>query len=360
MTGKRLCLVIQSLQAGGMERVMSELADFFCKKNDVEVHLILYGIQPEIFFKTPRNLIIHKPVSVFNNKFRLLYTIGRLIYLRKTIKETDPHSILSFGEYWNSFVLLSLLGLRYPVYISDRCSPQKKFGTFHSQLRKWLYPGAKGIIAQTLKAKELYAGQFTHNNISIIGNPIRFYPNDGVKKEKIVLTIGRMIKSKNLDKLIELFCSINNPEWKFVIVGGDALKQNNMSYLKNLVTSLNADSQVVLTGYDNHPERFYSQSSIFVIASETEGFPNVIGEAMSAGLPVISFDCVAGPSEMITDGETGYLVDVNDYNSFKMRLERLITDEKLRERMGEKAKESIRKFSAEKIGAMYYDFITSD
>jgi GalNAc-alpha-(1->4)-GalNAc-alpha-(1->3)-diNAcBac-PP-undecaprenol alpha-1,4-N-acetyl-D-galactosaminyltransferase len=340
-----------------MERVMSELASYFCEKNELEVHVVLYGKSPEMFYDLPENLVIHKPGTVFDNRLRLYYSILRMIFLRRSVKAIDPHSILSFGEYWNSFVLLALMGLPYPVFISDRCSPAKRYSFFHVILRKWLYPNAKGIIAQTAHAKQHYQTEFENDNIVVIGNPIRLLNYNYNHRENIVLTIGRLIESKNHDKIIELFCRINRPGWKLVIVGGDALKQNNLMKLNELVSSLSANSKVVLTGYRNDLDTFYMESSIFVLASDSEGFPNVIGEAMSAGMPVVSFDCIAGPSEMITEGEDGYLVPVNDYAQFSERLELLMSDEPLRVKMGSKARVSIQKFSAETIGSKYYNLI---
>ena len=357
MNEKKLCFVIPSLQAGGMERVMSELANYFCQNNEIEVHMVLYGRNPKIFYSTPDNIKMHLPITPFDNRLRQIYSIGRLYFLRRTIKKINPDFILSFGEYWNSFVLLALYNCSYPVFISDRCSPEKKFGIFHSLLRRWLYPKARGVIAQTEIAKNHYKKQFRHNNIAAIGNPIRLISSNGTTKEKIVLSVGRLIKSKNHDKLIELFCSINQHGWKLVIVGGDALKQNNMSRLKNLISSLNADSKVILTGFRNDLDKFYQESGIFVFTSDSEGFPNVIGEAMSASMPVITFDCMAGPSEMIIDRQNGYLVPLYDYSLFRERLEQLMSDEPLRKAMGSKAKDLIQKFSLENIGAKYYDFI---
>lgn len=336
---------------------MSELAGYFCKRSELEVHVVLYGKSPEFFYEVPENLVIHKPLAVFDNRFRIYYTFLRMLFLRRSVKEINPHSILSFGEYWNSFVLLALIGLPYPVFISDRCSPTKRHSFFHAILRKWLYPKAKGIIAQTKQAKQHYQTEFKNDNIVVIGNPIPLLHYNANQRENIVLTIGRLIDSKNHSKIIELFCRINRPGWKLVIVGGDALKQNNLVKLNDLVSSLSANSKVVLTGYRNDLDTFYQESSIFVLASDSEGFPNVIGEAMSAGMPVVSFDCIAGPSEMITDGEDGYLVPVSDYTQFSERLERLMGDEPLRVKMGLRAKESIQKFSVDTIGLKYYNLI---
>jgi glycosyltransferase involved in cell wall biosynthesis len=353
---KKLCLLIHSLQAGGMERVMSELARYFCQKEGIEVHIVLYGRRPEIFYNIPNNLVVHRPDFEFNNKFRRIATIRRLLFLRKTVCSIKPDSLLSFGEYWNSFVLLALLGLPYPVFISDRCSPKKKFGTLHTLLRRILYPRAKGVIAQTEKAKKLYTSQFKHNNIYVIGNPIRqpVAKSSGIERENIVLTVGRLIQSKHHDKLIELFAGLSFPGWKLVIVGDDALKQCNSIKLKELVQKLNAEDRVILTGKQTDVESYYLRSKIFAFTSSSEGFPNVIGEAMSAGIPVIAFDCVAGPSEMIEDGVTGYLISLFDYDTFKERLISLMLDEHLRQALGFNSQKKIAEFSSEIIGEKYF------
>jgi GalNAc-alpha-(1->4)-GalNAc-alpha-(1->3)-diNAcBac-PP-undecaprenol alpha-1,4-N-acetyl-D-galactosaminyltransferase len=344
-----------------MERVMSELAEYFCRKNDLDVHLVLYGRKPEVFYTVPDNLIIHRPGSGFNNRFRQIATVGRLLFLRRVVSGINPDSILSFGEYWNSFVLLALYGLNYPIYVSDRCQPDKHLNKFHNKLRKWLYPKANGVIAQTSKAREFYQNQFKHNNIRIIGNPIHLI-NESINptvRENIVLTVGRLIPSKNHAKLIESFKRLNKPDWKLVIVGGDASKMTLMKDLKSLIKKIGAEEKIILTGNRSDVDIIYQKSKIFVLASQSEGFPNVIGEAMSAGLPVVAFDCVAGPSEMIIHGKDGFLVPLFDYESLEEKLLTLMNDPELRERIGREAMKNIKRFSLDIIGEEYYAFITS-
>jgi glycosyltransferase involved in cell wall biosynthesis len=358
---KKLCLVIPSLQAGGMERVMSELARFFCNKNEVEVHLVLYGNSPELFYNVPENLIINKPKSEFNDRFRQISSIGRLLFLRRKIVDINPDAILSFGEYWNSFVLLALYGLTYPVFVSDRCQPDKCLNRFHDALRIWLYPKASGIIVQTKVAEEIFENRFKNSNILIISNPIRrIMLMENIENEHIILTVGRLIKTKHHDKLIRIFSKLNAPDWKLVIVGGNALKQDGMSQLQNLITELNLCDRVILTGEQSDVDEYYRKSSIFAFTSSSEGFPNVIGEALSAGLPVVSYDCIAGPSEMIKDGENGYLVPVFDDKTFQDKLQMLISDNNLRNEMSCVAKTSVDQFSIENIGDRFLNVILNN
>lgn len=358
MAKKKLCLVIPSLQAGGMERVMSELSIYFAAKSDAEVHLILYGITREIFYPLPEEIIVHSPQFRFDNKWRLFYTLKTIFFLRITIKKIDPGSILSFGEYWNSLVLISLYGIKCPIFVSDRCQPDKSLGKLHDWLRIKLYPKAAGIIAQTQKAKEVYRSQFKHENIRVIGNPIiAFKVWDNIEKENIVLMVGRLIKTKHQDKLIELFLRISKPGWKLVIVGYDHLKQNNSEKLKRLIADNHVEDTVILEGKQSDVQAYYMKSKIFAFTSSSEGFPNVIGEAMSAGLPVIAFDCVAGPAEMIRDNQNGFLIPLFDYNMFQEKLEILMDNEELRISFGAKARENIRQFSIDTIGEQYLLFL---
>ncbi|MDF1576036.1 MAG: glycosyltransferase [Bacteroidales bacterium] len=355
----KICLIIPSLQAGGMERVMSELAWYFSTKKDVELHLVLYGINRTIFFPIPESARVYRPDFKFDNRYRTICTIRTLFYLRNTVKKIKPHRILSFGEYWNNFVLLSLLRLKFPVYVSDRSQPDKSLGQLHDRLRKWLYPSAQGLIFQTQKAREIFLRKHRHPNIAVIGNPIRQTDSGKTEelREKLVLMVGRFIKSKHQDLLIKMFARVSPPDWKLVLVGYDHLKQSNMENLKALARNLDMENQIQFTGKKGDLEELYLRSSIFAFTSSSEGFPNAIGEAMAAALPVVAFDCVAGPSEMISDGHDGFLIPLFDEKAFEAKLAQLISDETLRERMGNNARESIKKSSHDLIGEAFYRFI---
>lgn len=353
-TIKKICLVIPSLQPGGMERVMSELAHYFCGQTELEVHILLYGIKRDIFYELPENITIHKPEFTFNNKVRTWSTLRTIYWLRRKIQKIEPNTILSFGELWNNFVLLSTLGLKYPVFVSDRCQPNKSLGGLHDPLRNWLYPKAAGVICQTETAKNIYGKMFKHENFVVIGNPIReIEPNPTIPKENIVLAVGRLIKSKHHDDLIRIFDAINPEGWKLVIVGDDALKQKNKEKLEELVKSLNIQGKIELAGKRSDVDDFYNRAKIFAFTSSSEGFPNVIGEAMSAGLPVITYDCVAGPSDLVEHEKTGYLIKLHDKENFKLDLEQLITNEEQRQTMGEKGQEKIKQFSVSEIAQKF-------
>lgn len=359
MMTKKICCVIPSLMFGGMERVMSTLANYFADEKSQEVYIVLFGIKREVEYPISDRITVVKPNFEFNNAKRTLCTVKTMFWLRRTIKHINPDTVLSFGEYWNNLVLLSLLGTKYHVYISDRSKPDLKIGTFQDFLRKKLYPKSTGIICQTEKAYSIMKNKLKHENLRIIGNPIRNIKSKPYEeRQNVVLSVGRLIDTKNFDRMISIFSKVYKPGWKLVIVGGDALKQKNLAKLQAQIDCLGMTDKILLEGYKTNVEDYLSNSKIFAFTSSSEGFPNVIGEAMSAGLPVVSYDCVAGPSDMIEDGKNGYLVPLFDDNKFIEKLSYLMTNEKELIEMSDYSKKSIRRFDKDVICQKFYDFIT--
>lgn len=342
-----------------MERVMSELANYLANLPGTEVHLVLYGRSREIFYDIDERIIVHKPGFRFNNRLRTLSTVKTLLFLRKTVKKINPDTALSLGNLWNNFVLLSLLGVNVPLYISDRSQPGKQMGALQRFLRNRLYPRATGIIAQTEKAEAFYRKTIGHPNIKVIGNPVRQIKAQNGKRERenIVLSVGRLIDTKHFDDLIRMFLEVDKPGWRLVIVGDDALQQNNRVKLEKIIADHNAEEKVELAGQRSDVDDFYLKSKIFAFTSSSEGFPNVIGEAQSAGLPVVAFDCVAGPSDMVFDGRNGYLVPLFDYKMFKKRLSNLMESDEKRKLLGKQANEDIQRYDTSEICQGFATFI---
>lgn len=355
----KICCVIPSLQTGGMERVMSVLINGFVDQFQAETHVILYGKGRDIFYDISDKAIIHKPHFPFDDTRRTWMTVKTICYLRKEIQRINPDTILSFGEIWNNMVLLSTIGLKYPIYVSDRCKPTKSFGKLHDFLRKHLYPKASGVVAQTEKAKECYGTQFNQRDVSVVGNPINqiSIPDDN-QRENIVISVGRLIDTKNYDQLIEIFSKINNPDWKLVIVGGDALKQTNSIKLQQQIDALGMADRIQLAGTQKDVAAYLLKSKIFAFTSSSEGFPNVIGEAMSAGLPVVAYDCIAGPSDMIVDGENGFLIPLFDKEMFAEKLKNLMENDEKISSMGANARKSMERYSTDKVCEAYYRVLT--
>lgn len=342
-----------------MERVMSLLINRFERYENLELHLLLIGKERLIKYPLPDAAIIHSPKWVFNNKIRTLHTIKTLFFIRSTILKIQPDTILSFGEMWNNLVLVSLIGTNYPVYVSDRSTPNKNLGSIQNYLRNRMYPKALGFIAQTEKAAQVAQRLGWNKNIRIIGNPVPAL-DLGVPEGKSILTVGRLIKTKNVDRLINIFSNLqgNFPEWKLCVVGGNAAGGHILEHLQAQVEQDNLQHFVQLEGEKSNVKDYLKKSEIFAFTSTSEGFPNALAEAMSAGLAVIAYDCMAGPSDLIDNGVNGFLIPEGNESLFEQKLSELLANESLRASFGAAAKIKMKQFEEAEIAKAFYDFIT--
>jgi GalNAc-alpha-(1->4)-GalNAc-alpha-(1->3)-diNAcBac-PP-undecaprenol alpha-1,4-N-acetyl-D-galactosaminyltransferase len=351
---KKLCFVIPSLNVGGMERVMIEIANHANQSSEYDVHLIKLT-KGKNFYELPDGIKLYEPDFFFSNKSRLYYSMKTFNFLLRTLRKIKPHSILSFGEMYNSFVLLTTFFIKNRVFISDRSQPDRKWGKFHDTTRELIYRRASGIVAQTSYSKDFLFRTLKHNNIKVIANPGRnFEPVTG-RGEKVVITVGRLIPAKQVDQLVAMFSEINNPEWQLWIVGDGPEREN----IESIINKSPLRDNIKLWGSQKDVARFYSKSQIFAFTSRSEGFPNVLVEAQQFGLPCVSFDCVAGPSDIIVDGQNGFLVPMQDNETFKAKLSQLMNDESLLQKMSAISIEFSKKYEPEAIAEDYLKFITS-
>ena len=107
------------------------------------------------------------------------------------------------------------------------------------------------------------------------------------------------------------------------------------------------------------PAAMISKAQIFAFTSQSEGFPNVLIEALSFALPCVAFDCVAGPSDIIEDNQNGFLIPLLDTEMFQKKLALLMSDQELHNTMSESALASSEKYDVKVISAQFLKFITS-
>lgn len=178
------------------------------------------------------------------------------------------------------------------------------------------------------------------NMITITPQKVRNY------SAKQIISAGRFTYQKGYDLLIDAWNLIarNYPDWCVKIYGNEDpnIYENQLKHY-NL-----GDSIKFLPATKNIVEK-YAESSIYVMSSRFEGFPLVLGEAMSCGLPCVSFDCPNGPSEIIQNGEDGILVRNGDINALAKSMEFLMKDEKIRRDMGNKAMQNIQRLNKKVI-----------
>ncbi len=165
---------------------------------------------------------------------------------------------------------------------------------------------------------------------------------------KTVVAAGRLTPQKGFDLLIPAFARVvsEHPNWTLRIYGAGPKR----AQLRRLVLEHEMYNHVFLMGSTQRLGEEMAKASLFALSSRYEGFGMVIIEAMSKGLPVVSFDCPRGPSEIITPGDDGFLVPNGDVDGFAGALCRVIGDEGLRRRMGAAALETAKRYDVAVIG----------
>lgn len=139
---------------------------------------------------------------------------------------------------------------------------------------------------------------------------------------KSIVSMGSLTTQKGFDFAIKVAKIIfkNNCEWKWHIYG-EGIERDA---LQKEIEANNLMNNVILEGYTNNAYELYNEHSIYCMTSRHEGFPMVLLEATAAHLPIVSFDCPCGPSEIIHDGENGYLIPCFDIKIFADKLNKLM------------------------------------
>jgi glycosyltransferase involved in cell wall biosynthesis len=353
MLHKKILIINNGLESGGIQKSSVSLANYLA--------IIGYDIFLVALYKSNHFFSIYDKVHFVEPTFdrkktnRYLYLLKIMIFLRKQIRKEAPDVILAFGEWTNSFVVLSNIGTKIPIFLSDRMSPILNLGRFQEFFKKKTYPLAKGIITQTSFSKSVLEKKIKAKNVNIIPNPVNSIKKIECTPKNCIITIGRLSKEKGHLYLIEAFSRIKNYNWELRIIGDGPER----IFLENLVKQKKIENQVVFYGYQKNFSIQLSESQIFVLPSLSEGFPNALIEAMSLPIACISSDCTAGPKDIIKDGENGLLVQPGNIDDLANAMERLICDANLRKKIAEEAFKIRERLAFDKIAQQYLNFIFS-
>ena len=352
----KILLVIPTIKQGGAERVITELANQWSLDNH-EVHLILLA-EADHFYKLDKRITVHQLGFKNLGKIQKVIAETKVFFkLRNLFKSERPDFVLSFMDKYNVLTILASRFLPIKIFISDRSNPNKKISAFLYLLKKGTYKFADGIIAQTSLAKDIIYKNFYNRNIKTIPNPIKqvmLYHE--IKRENIIINVGRMVPEKGQKYLIEAFSKLRNSDWNLVILGDGPLRND----LEVQVNQFGLGDRIIMPGAVNDVDEWLAKASIFAFPSVSEGFPNALVEAMAAGLPVVSFDCDAGPRDIILDSINGFLVKNKDMNQLTKILQLLISDPRLRQKIGNQAKDISTKLDINLIANEYLEFFEQE
>ncbi|RGA05807.1 glycosyltransferase family 4 protein [Microbispora triticiradicis] len=173
---------------------------------------------------------------------------------------------------------------------------------------------------------------------------------------KTVVSVGRLTWGKGYDLLIRAWAHVagRHPDWTLRIHGGGP----RLEKLQASIDRRGLTERVFLEGPADNVGAVLADASMFVLSSRHEGMPMVILEAMSKGLPVVSYDCPTGPKEMVSHGRDGLLVKPQKIHALADAICTLIEDEDLRREMGANALATAARYDLDVIGARWENLLS--
>lgn len=335
------------MACGGAERVASTLASAWTTRGDQVTVMPTFSGRGECFYElSPEVRLIYLADLVSSRVRTWANKLTRLRALRRFMSIERPDVIVSFLSNVNVAAVVASFGLGIPVIICERNDPVAASTSRWLQLAcRCTYPFANILMVQTQAVAIKYVTSgWSLKRLMVIPNPvseqllsIQHYSN--VTTTKRLLGIGRLHEQKQFDVLIRVFASLaqRHANWSLRIVGEGSLR----TALQQQITDLGLDARVELAGRSAMIGEELAKADIFALTSKHEGFPNVLLEAMTAGLPCVSFDCPSGPREISMDGKVALLVSLNDEQALELALERLMLDADLRQTLGSQARRSV-------------------
>lgn len=347
----RIALVISSLGAGGAERVLSDMANYWASKGWVITLITISGDEVADFYPLNNNVQRIRlglggdtkgPLQKFSRN------VLKVRRLRQAIHRAKPDAVISFMDVNNVLTLLATTGLGLNVIVSERIDPavNSTIGKIWALLRTTLYRHAAAVVGQTAAASK-WLTEYCRARAVTIANPLRQLPLPATHRQDFVLSVGRLEPQKGFDTLLHAFAGVHNqfPDWRLVILGEGPQRVA----LNQLARSLGISSVVDMPGNVTEPEVWMARAGLVVQASRFEGFPNVLMEAMAMGAPVIATDCRSGPAELIHDQANGRLVPVDDVPRLAEVMAELMADGQKRGHLGLSAIQIRARFSQDKI-----------
>lgn len=320
--------IVPAMYSGGQERCVSRLTEILQDTYVIKVILfddsiIDYPIYGEYFSlqlpsKTDRNPLM-----------RCIMVFLRARKLRQLINKYKPFAALSFGGGANLVNIIASTGKCRPFLSIQGYGGVRQVQGWENFFRRYLYSKAEKIVcvskailndlAEVMpQSKDKLCLLYNAYNMEEIrGFSLMKTDMDSVFAEKdVIVTVGTLDPVKGYWHLIKALYLLKQKRKDLLLlqIGPDYYQHGKV--LKKLVSELGLDQDVIFLGYQDNPYKYVAKSKLFVLSSISEGFPNVLVEAMACGVPVVATDCKSGPGEILSaaeDKETAVEVEFADY-----------------------------------------------
>jgi glycosyltransferase involved in cell wall biosynthesis len=334
--------------SGGLERVLSVKASLLALNFCYEIHIIsLNQIDKKPFFEFSDKINFHS-IEVSGNPIQYFFKYKNGI--QNIVNKINPDVISVCDDALKGFFLPKIIKTKakwiHESHASILLNNLGKGISFNKKSQHFLKQILGKNFNKIILLTESNRSEWNLNNIEIIPNSLSFETEKtSTLQNKKIIAVGSFSYNKGYDLLLEICTKIEKlfPDWELNVYGKGTFENLNEQAKKINLKNINFHDSV------KNIEEKYLESSIFVLPSRSEGFGMVLIEAMSCGLPVISFDCPHGPKAIISDHEDGFLVENGNIDLFAEKLKLLAENPDLRKRLGNNGIKKSKKFQADEI-----------
>lgn len=350
----------QTYLHGGIEKVMATKLNYWAALPNVEVFVVTteqngnspcYSLDEKVK-QMDLGVNYQRSVSYFS-VVNLKKAWKHFWKQRKIFKELQPDVIISpnynFDHYWLPFIKgkAQLIKERHGSRYFEEV--QRKSAGFLQKLKFFFNDGIDSKYNHIVVLNEDEKKYVKSGNAVVIPNPITLQQLHADTSSKKVIAAGRIAPVKGFEDLVQAWSllALDFPDWQLHIYGEDYLGTKNQ--LEQLIHQLKLENDIHFKGSVDHLPKTMTDYSIYAMTSETECFPMVLLEALSVGLPIVSFDCPNGPRNIITPGEDGILVEHKNTKAFADGLRTLMMDENKRKEMSQNAIKNSHRFEVSQV-----------
>ncbi len=357
---------------GGMERILTSKMNYLAENTILQISFLTYecqssvlpfGLSSKIEYY-PINAPIARRTNISFLHWVKAYFQTRISFYKRVsnmIHSIEPNIVVLTSYSFNEMDIIIDICKKNNIHIiieshveasTVLMSEKYKYNRFLSYLmKKWDIYILKSLyhvdMIVTLTKGDMSFWSKWNKKIMVIPNILTIQPHEFANySSKRVISVGRYTYQKGFDMLIEAWKLVHKikPDWELYIWGS-----GDVSIYYELCKKYELQNVIHLMPPSINIEEEYSKSSIYVMSSRYEGFGLVLSEAMSCGLPCVSFDCPYGPSEIINNNIDGFLVEKNNVKQLAEKIIILINNEELRKKMGLAAKNNVKRYSVEVI-----------
>jgi glycosyltransferase involved in cell wall biosynthesis len=361
----KIVLFANCLAAGGTERVAATLANYWAGRR-WEVTLVTLAPAAEDFYAldpTVSRVSLDLAGESGNAMNGVLQNMRRVVALRRMLQRLRPTVAIAMMSTPNVLLALAGRGIEGMRAVgSEHCyPPHAPLGTLWTIARRRAYGRLAAVVALTRECARWIETNTSARTVPVIPNPVTYplpatppwvAPDSVVAPgRKVLLAVGRLHAVKNLPLLVEVFSRLGAayPDWDLVLLGDGPER----AALAALIGALGLEDRIFMPGVAGNVAQWHARSALYVLTSESEGFPNALAEAMANGLPAVSVDCDTGPRDIVRHGIDGLLVAPGNAEALADALGTLMGNAALRQQFADNAGDARQRFGIDRVGAMW-------